>query len=245
MHQVTAVSCRFWRKCNFACKRPKSKMKMLIVRCTRNQMSWNLHHRTRESFPVPTMMICAIPTFDVNHCSLRAQTFCFYLLRLGFAVTGAPAEHFGTRIHGGDCNNQLGQSPEAGWRKGRQSGGRVPEREAEWQEGARKGGRVAGGCQKGSQCGRRVPEREAEWQEGARKGGRVAGGCQKGRQSGRRVPEREAEWQEGAGNGGRVAEGCRKERLGVCRTPALINNNTGVNSTGCTKQEIRRKRYFV
>ena len=119
-------------------------------------------------------MICAIPTFDVNQCSLRGQTFCFYLLRLGLAVTGAPAEHFGTRIHGGDCNNQLGQSPEAGWRKGRQSG--------------------------------------------------------------RRVPEREAEWQEGAGNGGRVAEGCRKERLGVCRTPALINNNTGVNWTGCTKQ---------
>ena len=47
------------------------------------------------------------------------------------------------------------------------------------------------------------------------------------------MPEREAEWREGAGNGGRVAGGCRKERLGMCRTPVLINNNTGVNSTGC------------
>ena len=43
---------------------------------------------------------CAIPTFDVNQCSLRGSTFCFCLLRLGLAVTGAPAEHFGTRIHG-------------------------------------------------------------------------------------------------------------------------------------------------
>ena len=43
------------RKCNFACKRPKSKMKILIVRCTRNQMSRNVHHRTRESFPVPNL----------------------------------------------------------------------------------------------------------------------------------------------------------------------------------------------
>ena len=58
MLQVIAFSCRFWRKCNFACKRPKSKMKMLIVRCTRNQMSRNVHYRTRESFPVPTMTIC-------------------------------------------------------------------------------------------------------------------------------------------------------------------------------------------
>ena len=56
--QVTALSCRFWRKCNFACKRPKSKIKMLIVRCTRNQMSRNVHHRTRVSLSVPTMMIC-------------------------------------------------------------------------------------------------------------------------------------------------------------------------------------------
>ena len=37
---------------------------------------------------------------DVNQCSLRGSTFCFCLLRLGLAVTGAPAEHFGTRIHG-------------------------------------------------------------------------------------------------------------------------------------------------
>ena len=43
---------------------------------------------------------CAIPTFDVNQCSLRGSTFCFCLFRLGLAVTGAPAEHFGTRIHG-------------------------------------------------------------------------------------------------------------------------------------------------
>ena len=30
MHQVTAFSCRFWRKWNFDCKGPKSKIKMLI-----------------------------------------------------------------------------------------------------------------------------------------------------------------------------------------------------------------------
>ena len=46
---------------------------------------------------------CAIPTFDVNQCSLRGSTFCFCLLQLGLAVTGAPAEHFGTRIHGVSC----------------------------------------------------------------------------------------------------------------------------------------------
>ena len=58
IHQVIALSCRFWRKWNLTCKRPKSKMKMLIVRYTRNQMSYNLHRRTRESFPVPSMLIC-------------------------------------------------------------------------------------------------------------------------------------------------------------------------------------------
>ena len=42
----------------------------------------------------------AIPTFDVNQCSLGGSTFCFCLLRLGFAVTVAPGEHFGMRIHG-------------------------------------------------------------------------------------------------------------------------------------------------
>ena len=39
-------------------------------------------------------------TFDVNQCSLRGSTFCLCLLRLGLVVTGAPAEHFGTMIHG-------------------------------------------------------------------------------------------------------------------------------------------------
>ena len=43
---------------------------------------------------------CAIRTFDVSQRSLRGSTFCFCLLRLGLAVTGDPAEHFGTRIHG-------------------------------------------------------------------------------------------------------------------------------------------------
>ena len=99
MHKLIAFSCRFWRKCNFACKGPKSKIKMLIVRCTKNQKSWNLHCRTQESFPFQPWWY-AIPTFDVNQCSLRGSTFCFCLLRLGLAVTGAPVEHFGTRIHG-------------------------------------------------------------------------------------------------------------------------------------------------
>ena len=43
---------------------------------------------------------CAIPTFDVNQCILHGSTFCFCLLQLGLAVTGAPAEHVRTRIHG-------------------------------------------------------------------------------------------------------------------------------------------------
>ena len=31
---------------------------------------------------------------------MPGSTFCFYLLRLGLAVTGAVDENFGTRIHG-------------------------------------------------------------------------------------------------------------------------------------------------
>ena len=99
MHQVTAFFCRFWRKC----KRPKSKRKMLIVRCTRwYQLLWNLHHRTRIASPFQTWwsVRCAIPTFDVNQCSLRGSTFYFCLLRLGLVVTWGPDEHFRTRIHG-------------------------------------------------------------------------------------------------------------------------------------------------
>ena len=42
----------------------------------------------------------AVPTFDVNRCSLPGSMFCLCLLRLGLAVTGAPAENFRTRIHG-------------------------------------------------------------------------------------------------------------------------------------------------
>ena len=38
--------------------------------------------------------------FDINRCSLSRSMFYFCLLRLGLAVTGAPAENFGTRIHG-------------------------------------------------------------------------------------------------------------------------------------------------
>ena len=41
-----------------------------------------------------------IPTFDVHQYSLLGSMFCICLLRLGLAVTGAPAENFGTRIHG-------------------------------------------------------------------------------------------------------------------------------------------------
>ena len=32
--------------------------------------------------------------FDVNRCSLPGSMFCVCLLRLGLAVTGAPAENF-------------------------------------------------------------------------------------------------------------------------------------------------------
>ena len=42
--------------------------------------------------------------------------FCFCLLRLGLAVTGAPAENFGTRIHGVD-KERYGH----GWALSRQS----------------------------------------------------------------------------------------------------------------------------
>ena len=52
-------------------------MKMLIVRCTKNQKSWNLHCRTRESFPFQPWW----STFDVYQCSLRGSTFRFCLLR--------------------------------------------------------------------------------------------------------------------------------------------------------------------
>ena len=38
--------------------------------------------------------------FDVYRCSLPRSMFYFCLLRLGLAVTEAPAENFGTRIHG-------------------------------------------------------------------------------------------------------------------------------------------------
>ena len=102
MHQVTAFSCRFWRKCNCLQKAEIKNENVRIVRCTRNLMSWHLYQRTRKSSPCQPLwsVRCTIPTFDVNQCSLRGSTFCFCLLRLGLAVTGAPAEHFGTRIHG-------------------------------------------------------------------------------------------------------------------------------------------------
>ena len=88
MHQVTALSCRFWRKCNFACKRPKSKMKMLIVGCTRNQI-YTTGHGKASPFQPWWSVRGAIRTFDVNRCSLPSSTFCFCLLRLGLAVTGS------------------------------------------------------------------------------------------------------------------------------------------------------------
>ena len=59
---------------------------------------------------------CAIPTFYVNQCSLRGSTYCFCLLRLGLAVTGAPAEHFGTRIYGVAMRRRdWWASPQSGW----------------------------------------------------------------------------------------------------------------------------------
>ena len=66
MDQVIAFACRFWRKCHFAlCS--KSKMKVWIVKCTRNQMSKDLHHRTRESIPVPTIMIRCMCNTSIWH----------------------------------------------------------------------------------------------------------------------------------------------------------------------------------
>ena len=77
MHQMIAFSCRFWGKCNFACKRPKSKVKMLIVRCTRNQMSWNLHHRTRKASTVQPWWSVrgVIPIYDVIRCCYLGRRF--------------------------------------------------------------------------------------------------------------------------------------------------------------------------
>ena len=77
MYQVTALSCRFWRKCNFACKRPKWKMNIYIT-----------GHGTASLFQPWWSVRGAIRTFDVNRCSLPGSTFCFCLLRLGLVVTG-------------------------------------------------------------------------------------------------------------------------------------------------------------
>ena len=67
-------------------------------------------------------------------------------------------------------------SNQLGCRKGRQSGGRVPEMEAEWRDGAGKGAEWRAGAGKGSQGGGIVPEREAQWRECAGKRSLVCAG---------------------------------------------------------------------
>ena len=104
MLQVIACSCHFWRKCNFACKRPKSKMKMLIVSWgvqeTRCYEIYTTRHGKASLFQSLWSDRCAIHTFDVCKRSLRGSMFCLCRLQLGLAVTGARAEHFEKRIHG-------------------------------------------------------------------------------------------------------------------------------------------------
>ena len=64
---------------------------MLIVRCTRNQMSriYTTKHGKASPFQPWWSVRGAIRTYDVNRCSLPGCTFCFCLLRLGLAVTGS------------------------------------------------------------------------------------------------------------------------------------------------------------
>ena len=54
---MIAFSCRFWRKGDLPTKMAEIKNVDCQVYKKPLEMSRNLHHRTRESFPVSTMVI--------------------------------------------------------------------------------------------------------------------------------------------------------------------------------------------
>ena len=75
------------------------------VQETKWQEIYTTGHGKTSPFQLWWSVRGAIPTFDVNRCSLHRSMFCFCLLRLGLAVTWARAENFGTRIHGVNIAN--------------------------------------------------------------------------------------------------------------------------------------------
>ena len=75
-------------------------MKLLIVQETRRHEIYTTEHGKASPFQLWWTVRGAMPTVNVNRGNLWGSMFCFCLLRLGLAVTGAPAENFGTRIHG-------------------------------------------------------------------------------------------------------------------------------------------------
>ena len=84
IHQVTAFSCCFWRKCNFASKNSKSKLKVGIVKCTRNQKIYITGHGKASPFQPWWSFNGVTPTFDVIRTGL---IFHSCLLRLGLTGT--------------------------------------------------------------------------------------------------------------------------------------------------------------
>ena len=70
------------------------------VQETRCHEIYTTGHRKASLFQPWWSVRCAIPTFDVNQCSLHGSMFCFCLLWLSLTAKGALAEHFETQIHG-------------------------------------------------------------------------------------------------------------------------------------------------
>ena len=58
MHQVTAFSCLKFKKVQFCMQKFEIKNVNFDCEVFKKPNVTKLHHRTRESFPVPTMMIC-------------------------------------------------------------------------------------------------------------------------------------------------------------------------------------------
>ena len=90
LYQVTAFSCRFRRKGDFAQQNGRNKKCWLSgVQETKCPQICTTGHG--KSFLVPTVEISKrwIPAVDVNRCNLLWSMFCFCLLRLGLAVTGS------------------------------------------------------------------------------------------------------------------------------------------------------------
>ena len=91
MHQEVVFSCGFWRKWNFACKSLKSRMKVLIVRYTRNCLPRYIYvtvHRKVSLFQPWQSVRGVTPTFSINWCSLPGLMFRSNLLWMGLAGTG-------------------------------------------------------------------------------------------------------------------------------------------------------------